>query len=106
MIIRAWRGWTAADRADEYERLLNTTIAPGIMQRGITGLRELAVLRRQGDGEVEFLTLMTFDDQAAVTEFAGPDPSASVVPPAAQALLARYDAHSQHYELVRRHLPG
>ena len=46
---------------------------------------------------------MTFDDRAAVTEFAGPDPAASVVPPAARAVLARFDAHSQHYEVIHRH---
>ena len=115
MILRIWRGWTTPDRADDYERLLNGTIAPAIMQRGLAGLHELAVLRRdpkedgnqaEGDGEVEFMTLMTFDDRAAVAEFAGPDPAASVVPPAARAVLAHFDAHSQHYEVIQRHRPA
>ena len=107
MIIRSWRGWTdTADAAAAYEELLNGTIAPGIMRRRIAGLRELAVLRLAGqETGGEHLTLMTFDDWAAVAEFAGPDPSASVVPAAARALLARHDEHSQHYELLQRHLP-
>ncbi len=112
MIIRAWRGWTdTAAAAAAYQELLNGTIAPDIMRRRIAGLRELAVLRRveQGGveqgGDAEYLTLMTFDDWAAVTEFAGPDPSGSVVPAAARALLTRRDEHSQHYELLQRHLP-
>jgi len=107
MIIRAWRGWTnTADTAAAYEELLNSTIAPDIMRRGIAGLRELAVFRRTGEGGgAEHLTLMTFDDWAAVTEFAGPDPSESVVPAAARALLARHDEHSRHYELLKSHLP-
>lgn len=110
MIIRAWSGWTTPEHAGTYEALLNGTIAPAIMQRRISGLRDLAVLRRAGnepqeDGSTQFLTLMTFDDWAAVREFAGPDASASVVPPAAREVLARYDAHSQHYELLRRHVP-
>jgi hypothetical protein len=108
MILRAWRGWATADRADEYEHLLNATIAPAIIARGIAGLRDLTVLRRDGaetPGEVEFLTLMTFDDAAAVAEFAGPDPAASVVPPAARAVLNRFDPHSRHYHLVHRHRP-
>jgi hypothetical protein len=110
VIIRVWRGWTTADQAPVYERLLNETIAPEIMQRGIGGLRELAVVRRvagelEPDGTVQFLTLMTFDDWAAVEDFAGPDAAQSVVPPAARAVLARHDAQSQHYELLRRHLP-
>jgi hypothetical protein len=106
MILRIWRGWTTKDHADTYERLLNGTIAPGIMRRGIAGLRDLSVLRSDGDVEVEFMTVMTFDDWDAVAEFAGPDPTASVVPPAAREVLARFDAHSQHYELLRRHPPA
>src|SRR5690242_8889193 len=107
MIVRVWRGWTTKDNAETYERLLNGTIAPAIMRRGIAGLRDLSVLRNEGDevDEVEFVTIMTFDDWAAVEEFAGPEAGASVVPPAARAVLARFDAHSQHYELLERHLP-
>ena len=107
MIIRAWNGWTTPANATAYEDLLNATIAPGIMARDIPGLRELAVLRRvpheTPDGH--FVTLMAFDDWAAVEQFAGPDATASVVPPAARALLARHDAHSQHFELRHRHRP-
>lgn len=104
MIIRAWNGWTTSENAAAYEELLNGTIAPGIMARGIPGLHDLSVLRRTGrEAPGHFLTLMTFDDRAAVEEFAGRDASASVVPPAARALLSRHDAHSQHFELLRRH---
>ena len=102
MILRLWRGWTTRENADAYEQLLNGTIAPGIMQRGIAGLRQLEVLRNEGD-EVEFLTAMTFDNWEAVAEFAGENARASVVPPAARAVLSRFDAHSQHYELLERH---
>lgn len=110
MIIRMWSGWTTAEQAAAYEQLLNTSIAPDIMRRGIGGLQELAVLRRvpgelDPDGTAQFLTLMTFDDWSAVADFAGPDAAASVVPPAARAVLARHDARSQHYELLHRHQP-
>jgi hypothetical protein len=107
VIIRAWNGWTATpENAQAYEELLNGTIAPAIMARGIPGLRELAVLRRTPhEAEGHFLTLMTFADWHAVEQFAGPDPAASVVPPAARELLARHDPRSQHFELLRRHLP-
>jgi hypothetical protein len=106
MILRLWRGWTTKDNADTYEQLLNGTIAPGIMQRGIAGLNDLSVLKGSQGEEVEFLTVMTFDDWGAVEEFAGTDKTASVVPPAARAVLSRFDAHSQHYELLERHLPA
>jgi hypothetical protein len=106
MILRTWRGWTSTPEAAEaYEKLLNGTIAPAIMRRGVAGLRDLSVFRRMdGDDDTEFLTVMTFDDWAAVTEFAGPDATASVVPDQARAILARHDEHSQHYELLARHL--
>jgi hypothetical protein len=49
--------------------------------------------------EVEFVTIMTFDDIEAVRQFAGQDYEAAVVPPKARALLSRFDQRSQHYEL-------
>ena len=105
MIIRIWRGWTSPDNADAYQRLLDTTIVPGIIAGAIPGLQGVDILRRHDlpDTEVEFVTLMTFDDWTAVESFAGPDQTASVVPPEAQRLLARYDSHSQHYEAIAHH---
>lgn len=107
MILRTWRGWISTpEAADAYEKLLNATIAPAIMRRGIEGLRDLSVYRRLGpEGDTEFLTVMTFDDWQAVQAFAGPDATASVVPPEARAILSHHDEHSQHYELLARHSP-
>jgi hypothetical protein len=42
---------------------------------------------------------MWFETLDAVRAFAGENYEASVVLPQAQALLARYDARSQHYEV-------
>ena len=105
MIVRIWHGWTTSDDADAYQRLLDTTIVPGIMARGIPGLQRVDILRRrdQQDTEVEFVTVMTFDAWSAVEAFAGPDKTAAVVPPTAQRLLTRYDPHSQHYETIAHH---
>ena len=104
MIVRVWNGWTAPEQAQAYEDLLNGTIAPDIIAKGIPGLRDLSVLRRVADEhESHFLTVMTFDDWAAVQSFAGTDATASVVPPAARNLLSAHDAHSQHFELLQRH---
>ncbi|MEV1156877.1 hypothetical protein AB0J27_15915 [Micromonospora chokoriensis] len=102
MILRLWSGWTEPAHADAYERLLTQDIAPAILTRGVDGLRELRVLRRSPqeldptEGS-EFLTAMTFTDLAAVSAFTGGDPSTSVVPPAARALLGRFDRQSRHY---------
>lgn len=102
MILRLWRGWTAPEHSSAYERLLLGEIAPAILERGISGLRDLTVLRRDPreldparGGEI--LTAMTFDDFAAIAAFTGGDPSVSVVPATARELLTRFDRHSQHY---------
>jgi len=105
MILRVWHGWTTIENADAYEELLTTSVVPGITSKAIPGLTAVDILRRSDtpDADVEFVTLMSFDDWAAVDSFAGPQRTSAVVPPAARELLKRYDAHSQHYELVERH---
>jgi hypothetical protein len=42
---------------------------------------------------------MWFDTIEAVKIFAGADYEVAVVPPKARALLSRFDARSQHYEV-------
>jgi hypothetical protein len=98
MILRLWRGWTRPENADRYEELIGATIFPGILARAIVGLEGLELFRRQIDAEVEFMTLMRFASWDAVKAFAGPDWKVSVVPPAARAVLARFDETATHYE--------
>lgn len=99
MIIRIWHGWTAPQNADAYEQLLKHEIFTGIAGRQIAGYHGIQLLRREVDGEVEFITIMRFDSLDAVREFAGEDYEAAVVPPEARKLLAHFDARSQHYDL-------
>ncbi len=98
-ISRIWRGWTTAANADAYEALLRREIFHAIADRGIPGFRGIELLRRAVGDEVEFVTIMWFDSIDAVRGFAGPDYEVAVVPPAARALLARFDARSAHYEV-------
>jgi hypothetical protein len=56
-------------------------------------------LRRSLENEVEFVTIMWFDSIEAVRSFAGEHYEAAVVPTKARALLSRFDARSQHYEV-------
>lgn len=104
-ITRIWRGWTEPRDADAYEALLSEIIVPGITARDIAGHRATTILRRLDSDadEVEFMTVMTFDDWTAVEEFAGGDGRASVVPDAARKLLKRFDLHSAHYEQRAEH---
>jgi len=105
MIKRVWRGWASVQNADEYQHLLNTTIVPGITARRIAGHRGTEILRERDPEatEVQFVTIMTFDDWEAIREFAGGDGHGSVVPPQARALLSRFDAHSAHFDVVGDH---
>jgi antibiotic biosynthesis monooxygenase (ABM) superfamily enzyme len=95
-----WHGWTAHGDADAYERLLRSEVFVRIAERKIPGFRGIELLRRQDGPLVEFVTLMRFDTLDAVRAFAGADYEAAVVPPAAQALLRRFDARSAHYEVL------
>ncbi len=100
MIARIWHGWTTRQSADRYEALLMEEIFTGIRDRGIPGLKGIQLLRRESGDEVEFMTIMTFDSLTSVGEFAGDDYQVAVVPESARALLSRFDARSQHYEIV------
>lgn len=99
MISRIWHGWTTLENADAYERLLKEEIFVGIGERRIPGYRGIQLLRRDAGDEVEFVTIMSFDDLDAVREFAGEDYEAAFVPPKARAVLARFDQRARHYEV-------
>ena len=99
MISRVWHGWATPANADAYESLLKTEIFQGIQGREIAGYRGIHLLRREVGEEVEFVTIMWFESIDAVRTFAGEDYEAAVVPAKARALLSRFDARSQHYEV-------
>lgn len=98
MIGRLWRGWTATDEADAYEELLRNEVLPGILR--IDGCRGAYALRREGEEGTEFVTLTLWDSMNAIRRFAGEEYETAVVPEKAQALLARYDKTSVHYEVI------
>ena len=64
------------------------------------------MLRRSVSEEVEFITIMRFETLDAVIKFAGADYEAAVVPPKARAVLAHFDDHSQHYEIIDERKAG
>lgn len=99
MISRIWHGWTVPGNADRYEALLRDEIFAGIQRRRIPGFQGIQLLRRDAGAEVEFVTIMLFESLDAVREFAGEDYEVAVVPQKARALLSRFDARSQHYEV-------
>jgi len=112
MIARVWRGWTTADNASAYERLLRERVLPGISAMNLPGYHGGHVLRRltaerPGDGEVEFMTLLWFDSMEGPAALvrggaAGDEQDASAVhvPQAARDVLKRFDERSAHFEVA------
>jgi heme-degrading monooxygenase HmoA len=101
MITRLWRGWTATEDADEYERFLLTELFPAMRQ--IPGFRGAEVLRRPHEGEVAFVTLTRFDSLAAIRAFAGDDYEVAVLEPQALAVLTHYDERALHFDTAAFH---
>ena len=97
MILRYWRGWTTQQNADSYQRIVSEQVLHGIAARRLDGYHGAYLLRRDVDHEVEFATVMIFDSLENVRAFAGEDYETAYVPPAAQAVLARFDEKSAHY---------
>jgi heme-degrading monooxygenase HmoA len=105
MISRIWHGYTTFENAEAYEELLKSEIFTGIRGRAIPGFEEIQLFRREMENEIEFITVMWFDTIESVRIFAGEDYEQAVVLPKARAVLKRFDARSQHYE-VRERLKG
>lgn len=101
-ICRLWRGWTTRDNADAYERIVRGQVIPGIEARGIRGFRHIDLMRRDAGEEVEFQTLMWFDNLDAIIAFMGEDYAVSHVPAAARAVLKRFDERAAHFEVLDR----
>ena len=102
MICRLWRGWTTPENAEPSQRIVRTEVIPGIEMRKIPGFRQIDLMKRDLDDEIEFQTLMWFDGMDAVKAFIGEDYEASHVPPRARAVLKRFDERAAHYEVIDR----
>lgn len=102
MICRIWHGWTTPQNADAYEKVVRGEVIPGIEAMRVPGFRHMDLMRRPAGDEVEFVTIMWFDDLAAVKRFVGENHEVSHVPAAARAVLSRFDAHAAHYDVIDR----
>ena len=98
MIGRMWHGWASRENAERYVELLRSEVLPSFER--VEGYKGIYLLRKDGEDEVEFVTLTLFENMDAVREFAGADYEAAVVTPQARRLLSRFDQRSAHYEVV------
>ena len=85
----------------EAERLQQRAGHRHLVAQRLDGEAEQRRRRDLGD-EVEFVTLMWFDDIKSVRAFVGKDYEVSHVPPAAKAVLARHDDRSAHFQGIDR----
>ncbi|MEU5322660.1 antibiotic biosynthesis monooxygenase [Streptomyces sp. NPDC021056] len=102
MICRVWHGWTTRANADAYERIVRGQVIPGIEARHIPGFQSIDLMRRERENDVEFVTLMWFDDLSSVQAFMGEDYEQAHVPAAARAVLSDFDERSAHFEVLDR----
>jgi heme-degrading monooxygenase HmoA len=98
VITRVWRGWAPDGVADRYARHYRDEVLPEL--RGVPGFRGARLLRRAEGGLTEFVSLVDFDDMAAVRAFTGDDPGRAVVADAARAVLSRFEERVAHYEVA------
>jgi heme-degrading monooxygenase HmoA len=98
MIARTWRATATRDKAATYQRHFATKVV--LHLKTIAGYEGASLLRRESDGDVEFLAVTSWDSVDSIRAFAGPDPARAVVDPEAQALLTKFDMIVDNYEVV------
>lgn len=98
MITRIWHGYTTKENAAAYEQLVEQEVFPEIQAKNIKGYRGVQLLRRNLKDEVEFTTLLWFDNLESVKEFVGEDYETVYVPDKARKILSRFDQRTIHCE--------
>ena len=100
MIARIWHGWTTFENVSNYEELIKEKVFPSIEKKKISGYRKISLLKRTLKDEIEFITIMQFDNLNCIKNFMGENYAQSYVPNKARQVLYRYDNMPQHYEIV------
>jgi hypothetical protein len=100
MIVRIWRGRAAADNADAYFRHVTGTVFPELVT--LAGHKGAWLLRREADGQAEFLAVTFWKSLDSIRSFAGDDIATAIVEPEARAVLSGFDDFARHYELAFR----
>lgn len=98
MIARTWRGRSTAAKADDYHRHFTTAVARNL--KSIAGHTGAYLLRREVDGDVEFLAVTLWDGIETIRQFTGPDPAVAHIEPEGRAALKDYDDFARNYEIV------
>lgn len=98
MIARMWKGVAFSEKADDYEKHLQTSVLPELRQ--IDGFQEVFLMRKDTSDAVEFVVLTMWESMDAIRKFAGENAEVAVVAPAAQVLFREFDSTVKHFEIV------
>jgi heme-degrading monooxygenase HmoA len=98
MIARLWKGKSTKAKANAYQHHFTTTVVPSL--RAIAGHKGAYLLRREDNGQVEFLALTLWDSLETIKRFTGVDPDVAIVEPDGRAALTEFDDFAKHYEVV------
>ncbi len=98
MIARVWHGTTALSKGSEYfEFLKRTGVRDYLSTSGNLGVY---VLRRERDGQAEFLLVSLWESMEAVRNFAGPDSEKAVYYPEDKEYLLEMETKVAHFEVL------
>ena len=97
-VVRQWKGVVKPGRDGDYLRHLREETLPSLQR--LAGFVSATVLRRDVDDGVEFEVMTAWRSLDAIKAFAGDDVTMAVVPPAAQAMMLRFDDRAVHYTVA------
>jgi heme-degrading monooxygenase HmoA len=98
MIARTWRGKATAAKAADYQHHFTTHVAVHLKE--LAGHRGAYLLRREDNGEVEFLAVTLWDSLESIRAFAGQNPDVAIVEPEGRAALSSFDDFARHYDIA------
>lgn len=98
MIARLWRGRAKGANAAAYFRHFTETVTPEL--KTLTGHQGAWLLRREVEGETEFLAVTLWESLDAIRAFAGDAVETAIVEPPARAVLSDFDSFARHYEVA------
>jgi heme-degrading monooxygenase HmoA len=98
-VVRQWKGVVKPGLAGRYLQHLHEETLPSLSR--LDGFTGVTILHRSVEDGTEFQVSTIWRSLEVIKAFAGEDVTRAVVPPAAQALMVRFDDRAVHYEFVQ-----